>query len=222
MNLKLMDWNTISTRLKDHPVIVVLSVVSAVVIPYIALFANLLSPALAIGVSIIFVAGVLAIVVWPSQKPTTSNAVLQQRYSTPPPVPVRREDLISQCKIVRGNVQRQFVAGYGDKGRLDYFLQRVKGQDPRDKLYCEAIESLKDDPQWAVVASAVDEWISIGFNSIVEWNAGWKNSGTLNQLYIAAYNSLLKDDELRFQYGKGVEFAQAVGAIVARRRRAGH
>jgi hypothetical protein len=119
-------------------------------------------------------------------------------------------------------VRRQFVAGYGDKGRLDYFYERVRAQDHRDSLYREAIESLKDEPQWAVVAAAVDEWVSIGFNTLVEWNGGWKNSGTLNQLYIAAYNTLLHDHELRFEYGKGLDFAQAVGAIVAARRRREH
>ena len=81
------------------------------------------------------------------------------------------------------------------------------------------LESMKHDQTWGELAEAVEEWVSIGFETIVNWSSGWKNSGTVNQLYRAAYRALLNGE---FPMRHGEEFARTVGSMVASRRRSEH
>jgi hypothetical protein len=72
-----------------------------------------------------------------------------------------------------------------------------------------------DDPAWGSVAHGAQEWVAIGFETLVDSDSGWNNSGTKNKLYRAVIDMLFCQG---LNLTGGVEFAEHVKATVAARR----
>ena len=104
---------------------------------------------------------------------------------------------------------------FGDQARLAHYHDRANAANQYDGMYREAVESLLDDLKWGSIANGAQEWVAIGFETLVNWQSSWNNTGTKNELYRAVVDSLLSE-ELNLK--GGVEFAERVKATVAARR----
>lgn len=104
---------------------------------------------------------------------------------------------------------------FGNDARLKHYFERANSANAYDEMYREAIESLLDDATWGHLAHGAQEWVAIGFETLVNWRSTWNNDGTKNELYRAVVDSIISE-ELKLR--DGVEFAEHVKAMVATRR----
>jgi hypothetical protein len=211
-----MDWIVVSQRIKDHPVLLILSLLSAVVSLVAPLF-DIMPPFWALGIAVVFFGMIVWILICPNEQHAISESTRVVETAQYPAALAEYPKKFDETRI-RAWIQRNLIACKGDRARIDYFYNLVKNENQADSLYREVIESLKDDSVYGETAIAVDEWVSIGFETLVTWQGGWKSSGTLNRLYNAAHRIMGMG---QFPMQRSSEFSQYVSSITATRRRQG-
>ncbi len=201
-----------SRRVRQHPYAVVLSFVATVALPLGTIAFSTATTSAAIVICMLILGALLYFL---GREPCaeTEQTGPNHHCELIPESPVELESQNSDQ--VRRAVRKWMLHHFGDVARLDYYTERANAANQYDPMYRETVESLLGDATWGSVAHGAQEWVAIGFETLVNWRSSWNNEGTKNELYRAVVDSLLTED---LNLNRGVDFADHVKATVAARR----
>ncbi len=196
-------------RVKEHPIAVVFSFIVTVALPFATIAFSLIPFPIALIVSCVIAVGLIWFLALEPDSTTLSQS----------PVQVANIPVVGNQKPTaeeeRTAVRKWMLHHFGDTARLEHYCERANAANQHDAMYREAIESLLDDATWGHLAHGAQEWVAIGFETLVNWRSSWNNTGTKNELYRAVVDSMISE-ELNMRDGVG--FAEHVKAMVASRR----
>ncbi|NOY30034.1 MAG: hypothetical protein GXP28_07590 [Planctomycetes bacterium] len=196
-------------RVKGHPYAVVLSFVATVALPTVTIAFSLVPLLIAFIVSGMIVVGLIRFLASEPDRKSLPQSPVQIAD-----IPVV-ENQKSTAEEVRAAVRKWMLHHFGDTARFEHYYERANAANQYDAMYREAIESLLDDATWGHLAHGAQEWVAIGFETLVNWRSNWNNTGTKNELYRAVVDSMISE-ELNLR--ESVGFAEHVKAMVAARR----